>query len=434
MIAGSSQGGRNGARRRRWSSVRLGTVAAAAFAATPSFAQIADPYHGPGSSGSIDVAERPHPEFAPIGGRLGSFFLLPTVDAALQLDDNILGTDRDRQRDLIASARVGAALESRWSRHALEVDGYGRTVRYADHRSQDADAFGGHALGRYDLGHDARVQLDLSYDDQPEDRLDANASAESLRPIHYRQFAAIGRYDRRLGPLAATLRLQHLALDFNDGRTAAGATVDQRFRDVVQDVVTAIVRHDTAGGGAIILAGQHDVLRYPRDGSLDRNSAGYRVEVGAGLQLTSLVQAEVRLGYLTRRNDNPLLRNAGGLSLYANAVWTPTPRVSIRLVANRDVEPAGSISASGNLRAQATLSATYEVLRNLLVTPSARYARIDLIGLPGGNDEAEARLDGVFHLSRRYRLTGQVRHVGRSAGQYRAVSATTALVGFGVTL
>lgn len=408
----------------------------------PAAAQIADPYRASTPTAidpvlgaeAIDVTERARQDFAPVGGRLGSFFLYPTLDVTADYDDNIFGVDGGKVGDVLITTKVGASLESRWSRHRLSVDGYELVNRYTNLKSQNSEGYGGHLGGQYDIDHASRALLDVSYSRGPEDRLSVNGVNASEEPIIFSVLSASARVDKGFGQFVVTGRAQHNRFNYEDGRTFGGFVFPQAFRNLRRDLFTGIVQYKAQGGLTAIVAATYDTLDYPILTLVDRNSTGYRIEAGVGIELSKVLSGEIRIGYLSRNNVDPAVRNPSGLSFFANMLWNVTRTVSLRLNADRDIDQSGSTIAAGNIRSEVKLTGGWEARRNVIVLPTLRYAHIDPVGLPAANDEYEARLRTTYILNRRYRLFGEVGHYDRTAGQYPAATANSALLGFGVRL
>lgn len=412
-----------------------GVLAAGALAwANPAAAQIAETYRPRVQSAEqVEVLNRPRSAYDPIGGRIGSFFLYPTASLDGTYDDNIYGTQAGKTDDVFGQARLGASIESRWSRHRLQLDGYGEARRYAKRTTEDSESYGVHGSARYDRSRLSLAQLDLRFDRQPEDRLDVNALS-SRKPVLFRQFVGTGLVSQAFGRLQLTGRAQLQTTDYSDSVDFGGAPLPQHYRDARRVLVTGIGRYELQGGAAVILAGTYDTLNYHADPVLDRDSHGYRLEAGLGLELSTLLTADVRVGYLGRRNDSPLLRNPKGVSFTANVVWNPTPLMTVTLVADRDIEESSSATIAGNLRAEARLTVDYELRRNIILSPSIRYANIDPVGSPLDSNETEEELRGRYLVSNGLRLDARLRHFRRGEGLYRSVSENSLTAGISFTL
>ncbi|WP_174290925.1 outer membrane beta-barrel protein [Sphingomonas bacterium] len=413
------------------------SLAIAMFGGTsvPASAQTDDSYRldrPADATAAIPIVVQLRPGHEPIGGRFGSFFLYPALDVTADHTDNVLGSDVRRRGDGGVSVRVGALLESRWSRHRLAIDGYSLLNRYPADPGQDSSGFGAHLAGRYDIARDTRAEVDVRIDRGPEDRLDVAANA-SVKPIAIATLASSLRVDKGLGDLTLTGRVQRVASRYADGADAAGASLPQAFRNSDRSIYTGVARYDLRSGVALIAVIAHDDLGYRRPTSLDRDSTGLRIEGGIGLA-AGLLTGEVRIGYLRRDNASPALRSPQGLSFYAGAGWTPVPRLSVRLDANRDVEDATSPFAAGNLRSEARVTLDYQLFADVVLSPSLRVASIDPIGIEGTNTETDAEWRATYLIGRRYHLTARVRHVNRSAGQYPPLHATQGFMTVGLTL
>lgn len=384
----------------------------------------AQPNAGPyaGVPENVGVAERVRPEYFPIGGRLGSFFLYPTLTTSVIATDNVRATQDDRRGDVFAVVQGRARLQSNFSRHALVSETYIDQSIHARTASEDVTQYGTMALGRYDISRDTKISLQLDADHRAEERTSYNSPIGALAPLEYDRMRGVLTGEQSLGRLNVTATMNAARLRYDDVTLATGLPADQSFRDV--DVLSTgiVLAFQFRPGVSALLSGSARRNDYPVDGptatqptALVRDSSGARVEAGFRFELTSLLYAELRAGYLSQRYVDPRLPTASGLSFGGNLLWNVTPLTSVRVTADRRVDEAAQLNVAGNEVTELTVAVDHELLRNLIVSGFARYTDLSPIGPVPGSSERAARLSARYLVDRRLSLRGTVSHGSRSS-------------------
>lgn len=370
----------------------------------------------------VGVADRARPEFKPVGGRLGAFFLYPTLSLTGNVTDNVRATDLDKRGDVYALARAEAKLQSDWSVHALTLDVFASRRQHASVTTENAGQYGGQIDGRVDLGRDGAASLMLRAEHAVEDRTSYGSPTDALEPVRYGRAQANATVAQRFGRLTVKGTLDHVRYAFDDTRSKSGALLSQRFRDVGLLSGTASAAYELSPGYALLLFGALDRSRYtlsasdPRQpGGLDRDSSGGRLEAGVKLSLTSLLYGQVRAGYLVRRYVDARFPDTSGASFGADVLWNVTPLTSVKLTADRRVDEAFTSNVAGNRVTELTAGVDHELLRNLILSGSLRYADIVPLGPVRTSSEVGGRLGAVYLVDRRLSLRGSYARGGRSA-------------------
>lgn len=414
----------------------MGAVSAAAVItlAPSACAQIAEPYQpvSPDSSAD-DVLSRSQSEFNPVGGRLGSFFLYPRLNVETAYADNVLGTSNDKKGDGYVIARGDIQFVSNWSRHGLEILAYGQTRRDFSVTSENTQTYGAALNGRYDVNNDTSIEGSFHADKQPVDRLGVDNTTFTYNPLQFLMLNNSIQAKTRLGSFNLQGGVQVVKLSYDNAFGPSGF-IDETGLDNTRILYQGSARYNITHSTALIFAGQYDTIDYRSSPLGDRNSSGYRLESGIGLRITHSIVGDVRVGYLHRNNENPVYPDLSGFSFYANLAWTPTRLLSVRMTANRDIENSVTLNSPGNLRSTAQIRASYELMRQLIVTPGFRFSRVTAIGIGGSNNEEEATLQAVYRFNRQFSLTGKYRYFNRSAGLYQPVEGSIISLGLALTL
>jgi hypothetical protein len=355
----------------------------------------------------VGVADRPRPDYAPIGGRIGSFFLYPTLSASVVATDNVLATDTNRKSEVYGVLRGEAALVSNLPRHALRFRAYVDQSVHSKSSSEDATQFGGQLDGRLDVTSRTQIAVRGIAERQAEERSSFNNIADARSPVEYNHYLASTAVTQNLSPLALTAGVSYERFDFQDAVSFAGLPISQRYRNYGQITGSAAGTYTVYPGLAFLVRGAADKRSYSlpatsplQPGGLNRDSSGGRIEGGIQVSLTSLLYGEARIGYLVRNYKDPTLRDVSGLSFGADLLWNVTPLTSLKLGADRSIEEASSTTIAGNRKTEFDLTADHELRRNLILSATGRYTRTSPLGPVASSSSYLGRL-GVRYLANR---------------------------------
>ena len=311
---------------------------------------------------------------------------------------------------------------------------YGQATRYYRLTNEDTEAYGALIDGRYDISHDTAVYASFRADHQPEDRFSVDNLAFTLKPVETMMLDSNVRVQKRFGALTVRGGVQVVNSSYDNATTLSGP-INEAVRNNLRVLYQGSLRYDVTHNAELIFAGQYDTIDYGRVSLFGNlNTTGYRLEAGLGLAISHHLVGDIRVGYLHRDNANPLLRNLSGVSFFSNLTWSLSRLLSVRLTANRDIENSATLASPGNLRSTAQISASYELLRPLIITPAIRVSKIDAIGIAGSNFEKDATFDALYRLNRQFSISANFRHFDRNAGIFQPVSGNTARVGVALTL
>ncbi len=348
------------------------------------------------------VTERPRPEYDPLGIRLGSFELLPTLTLGAETNDNVFATQTAAQEDIIFTVSPAVSLASDWSRHALRLHADSTSGLYQDFENEDYTNLNASGDFRLDVGRDANLGAGGSYFQGFEPRTSPDQPGAATKPVEFDMQNVYGYGLYTFNRLRVSGRAEITDYDYDNVFNAAGAIISQQYRDHSEALQTVRLEYALTPSAALVLQGQTSQNEYdlPPPGSLvDRDSTGYSIQAGANADLTNLIRGELIVGYLSEEWDNTNL-SVDGLAVNGNLEYFITRLTTIKLSARRAVEETGLdfVAAAGKIATRAEARVDHELLRNVLLTA----------GVGGGSDEYEGidRSDDVFQgdLGARYLL------------------------------
>jgi len=357
----------------------------------------------------VGSADRPRPEYAPVGVRLGSFFLYPSLAVDASYTDNVFAEAEDKSSDGFFTIEPRLRLQSNWGRHALKLSSYSSTRRFVDNGGENATDSGIAGSGEYDIARNFKLTADGSFERLFENRASIDTNTQTQNPIKYTDSTVRTGAEFTVNRLTAALDFGWQKLNYSDG-VAGGLIVDQDFRD--RRILTGAARldYELSPGYQLLLRASYDDRNYVLDTDspqfnpatdLDRDSHGYEIEGGFEFALTRLLYGNVRVGYLTQNYQSGAIDTVNGITFGADLLWNVTSLTSARLTVDRRVVDTATTVSAGRLVTQYGLGVDHELLRNLIISADGQFARLRFNGLNRTDTETLAQLS-VRYLMNEY--------------------------------
>lgn len=351
-------------------------------AAVPAWAQNAAPPR-PASRTLADVAAseavtaRPRPDYDALGIDAGGFRLFPTLQIQAGYDDNIYNIDTDKVSDGLVRLAPRLTAQSNWSRHSLSLTGGGQFERYFDRTTENNDQYDIGAEGRLDALNTVAINGGASYARRVEPRGtlgDILVGGERIRyDLATARLSSTSAFGRLLFTAGGTFsHFNYLPVRIN------GTSVTQDYRD--RDEATALLRADYVVGPGlrVFVSGNFNDQNYRQTfAGADQDSKGFAVLGGMVFGVNEFISGEVGIGYLKQYYRQPGLRDIGGFSYNARAIWNPTPLLTVTGTAARSIQQSPFVAQSGIVQDSVSLNLDYELLRNLIVSGTGQFVSND---------------------------------------------------------
>ncbi|WP_269714838.1 outer membrane beta-barrel protein [Caulobacter sp. NIBR2454] len=353
---------------------------------------------------NVSVRQRPHPEYDAMGIRSGAFMLYPQVTASVDYSDNIYGAATNKADDFIFKVQPSLSLASTWSRHALSAYANAAINRYVDFSTEDTEDFAFGADGRIDIVRGSNIALGGNYNRITEPRTSSSTPTGSVDPIQYdlTQFNIAGVHE--LNRLRLSARGDYRKFNYDDGRTVAGAPVEQDDRDREITSFTGRAEYALSPATAFFVQGavnKRDYRLQPPVSALDRDSDGYEVLAGANFELSALMRGEFGVGYISQKFDDPTAKKIDGLGARAQVEWFPTQLTTVTFTGARSIEDSGIPGSSGYLSSAVGAQVDHELRRNIILTGKLDYANDDYDGIERKDKRFNAGVSATYLLNRR---------------------------------
>lgn len=351
------------------------------------------------------VKDRPRPSYDAIGVHAGAFTVFPRASVSESYSDNIYATDNNEVDDFITTLAGSVAVNSNWSRHALNLNAGVSQYIYADHSGENRLDWNIGADGLIDVTRDTQLHGGLTYSQLHEDRGDPNSPGAADEPTEYTLLDGNAGIDQRFNRLTARLSGGYSKYDYDDVESTAGALIDQDNRDRTQYEESLRFGYDVSPDTNVYLQGtlnQRDYDLEPPVVGFTRDSDGYATVIGSDFRLSNLMQGGVYVGYMSQSYDNSAFSDVSGVSYGANVEWYLTPLTTVTFDAASTVEETTTVGASGYLQQEVGVRIDHELMRNVLVNGQVSYASDDYEGVDRTDDTVRAGLGLQYLVNRNF--------------------------------
>jgi len=364
-------------------------------APTPGLAQETD-------DRKITVMTRPKPELDPLGTRLGSFLLFPSIGLGMEFDDNIYRTENDRESDFVAHVAPELRLVSDWNNHELELRANLEAGRYFDNTSEDYADWGLETNGRVDVSRSTQVFGGLQYEGLHEDRGSPDG-AVGVEPTEFdRATASIGA-SHRFNRITVTGEGRFVQLDFDDVRAGGGGHINNDDRDRDVWIAAAQANYEIVPAYQAFVRAVYNVRDYrlgTDDFGIDRDSDGIEVVVGTEFDLTGVTFGNVFAGYRSQWYQDDSLDSIDGFAFGGQLTSNFTPITTGQLTVQRQIEETSVNTAEGFWSTSVRATLDHELLRNLVLRGGLAYYLQEYEGIDRDDDVFLATAGALWQANR----------------------------------
>src|SRR6266404_4532879 len=270
-----------------------------------------------------NVLEREHPDYAPIGARLGAFTFDPYIGGSLLFDDNVFFTPSHRTADMISRVTFGLRTRADARDLSLRLDTGGDIVRYLETTSQNYEEAHFSLNGRYDVDPGLALigQVEAFRIAQPRDAVDA---VNSLTPtIYYDTHASVGVV-KNSGRFNASATAIYQRIQYEDSEGINHTTIDNGPLDRNQYIFDGLVGYNYAGYNNAFIRFQGNIRDYPisvNAAGLRDSSTGFALTVGADFDFGGVITGRLAVGYEQQAYDDPSIGTPRGPLVNLDVLW-----------------------------------------------------------------------------------------------------------------
>ena len=129
------------------------------------------------------------------------------------------------------------------------------------------------------------------------------------------------------------------------------------------------------------------------------DSDGWRALAGVEFEVTRLISGELGVGYTEQTYDFAGSSTTSAFSYHGALTWNPTSLMTVRFNADRTIEDS-TFDRAGRVQDSAKLVVDYEVLRELVFSPSVGFAFNDYENTPLDDFRIEAGAELEYKVNR----------------------------------
>lgn len=264
-------------------------------------------------------AQRMDKSYQPQGMDAGQFLFFPKLEVGQSLNNNIYAKEQDNHSDLITNPEMSALLRSRFARHQLNLrmvasDYIFRKYEQENHLDVSTDA-----EGKLDLGENSEITGFAQYALGHEDRSspDDVGGKEPTETDSYRVKLA-GKH--QVGKFMVGTEEWFRRLEFSNVQATNNSLLINSHRNRREYEERLRGGYEMFPGYAAVVEFGMNQRQYDTantDGVL-RNSTGFDVMTGVGVDISDLIRGDLLVGYLQQNYDSSTLRSPSGLAFRAN--------------------------------------------------------------------------------------------------------------------
>ncbi len=350
--------------------------------------------------------------FAPVGVRLGSFILRPSIEQGVSATSNA-NYSVDGESAILSETTLRLDAASDWSRHSASLDAYGNLRETIDGYEIDEKRAGVDAALNLDLAGQMRAIGTLRYERRPETASSpVEIEGAASQPIRQTFGGALGlEKDVGKARYGVTALIEHE--DYGDADLDGGNVLTQNDRN--STLATVTIRGGYEISPAFTPFVEAEIGKRYYDQSTD--SAGYSrdsdrlgLRTGIAVDLDEKIVGEVSGGWIRERFQDDRLRAIDGPSLNAAVTWSPERETSVRLAASTTVESATDVGESGSILHSGLLSVERRIRADLSANAALGLGYRDYTGLGEHDILLSAEVGGTWWLNRYSGITGRLRH------------------------
>ena len=349
--------------------------------------------------------------FEPLGIRVGSFLVKPSVEITRGHDTNPGRTPAGKSSDFTLVAPE-LLVRSLWSVHEWGAAIRGSYSAYDQLPSSDRPLVDARTFARIDVSRDSRVDLEGRFFLSTDYPGSPNLQADLAKLPVFMTVGSSAGFTQRFNRLEFMAKASMDTTKYQDSELTDGTTASNRDRDYEQYTAALRVSYEVMPGVKpfVEVSGdmrQHE-LEFDRNG-FARDSRALTPKVGttfAGGKLTG----EISAGYTVRRYADPLLPELQGVVADALLIWRATGLTTATLTAISRAEESTVPGVAGALRRDAGLQVDHAFRRWLIGTIRFGYGDDEYIGDGRHDTRTLLSLAITYKLNREIQLKGEYRH------------------------
>ncbi|MEX3010339.1 outer membrane beta-barrel protein [Hoeflea sp. TYP-13] len=345
--------------------------------------------------------------FAPVGIRVGTFILRPTVTQQIAHeteDDGTSHVSRTYSRTVLETE-----IESNWSRHQLNIGAEQVLDKTISGNGAEDPSTSVNADLRLDLSSLTTADLSVDYEFGREDQTDPNAISGAVAQAEVHTFAAAASLSHLFGSWRGTATIDGGRSRYGDAELSDGTLVSLSDRD--QDNYTVTLRAGLETGSAYTPFVQGSFGQIIYDNTVDasgfaRNSNTYALRTGVTADFGEKLTGEFAVGYALRDIDDSRLEPIQAVTVNGFATWSPHRGTDVLMGVSTSLEDSTTANESGSVYYAATAEVTHQLRSNVTASLSGLLGWRDYVGSTPNQTIVGAGAGFTWWLNRYFAIDG----------------------------
>lgn len=358
------------------------------------------------------------------GYLMGGYLVLPEVEVTGYYDDNIYATRRGKESDVISVVSASVEAESQWERNRLDLGAGASIGRYLDISEEDYEDLWVKGDGQIDLSDNTRIFAGAGYSVNHESRDSKEGSQQQIdEPTTYDATSVQFGLDRQFGSGLAKLGLTHEALDYDNVGTLINDDRDRSVTGLGLRYSHPVAEHTS-------LFAQGILNRRDYDDSVDqfgyeRDSDGYKAEVGVNRNFPGGHRLEAYVGYLAQEYDDDRFSRLSEPSYGFDLRWYPAQGTKVTGKLERASFETTEIGSAGYLYTGFDLQVDQKLITDLVAYLSYNQGLAEFQDVGREDVTRSASLGLKYYMSPKIMITGSYSRVDNDSNDRNSVSPVT---------
>jgi hypothetical protein len=355
--------------------------------------------------------------FAPLGIRVGTFVLRPSIEQGITTTSNA-DYSVDGQEAVLSETTLRLNAISDWTRHFATLDAYATFRETLSGYEISETRAGGVAALDLDINEELRGRATLTYERAPETAASPVVIEGTVEdPIRQTFGGSLGLEKdvgkARFGITGRVERDVYGEADLSDGttlsqddRNATLATLTLRGGYEISPALTPFVE----------VEGGHRFYDEDVDSSgFRRSSDRFGARGGVEVNLSEKLNGELSAGWIREKFEDNRLTPIEGPTLNALLTWEPERATRVDLSGSTTVEGTTTAGESGSLLHSGKIIVERQVRSNLTASAEVGASYRDYSGSDDHDILFNAQLGATWWLNRYAGLTGRLRHESQTS-------------------
>lgn len=354
----------------------------------------------------------PHPELSPYGIQNGSIVYFPSAAYSFGYNDNVFGTNTDKQSSYISEFTPSISANSSWSRHALNFNATASFGKNHSFPSEDYTDWNLGADGVLEIRHDINLFAGLDFGHEHVDRT-APDDSQGIEPTEFDKASFFTRYTQIFGRFAGIIGLNIVRKEYDDVeaiRFGFPVTIDNSDRDRTEYRLRLRGSYQYVGRERVFLSikafeSDYDSIR--AFNGRDKSSTGLETTVGTAFDYHGILVGEISVGYRSQNYNDPL-PDINTPIAEANIHWNITDLTTASFRVDHSIQESISQFFSGYESTVTSLGLDHELRRDLVLNLAFQFTEDEYAGIDPAerNDESYYLVAGANYKMNRHLYFG----------------------------